>query len=387
MNRTCLMGIYPNNRLLLESERKEILDITCDVILFASGARERFLPFKGWTLPGVISTGMAQVLMKSSGILPAHRIMVAGSGLFLFSAAYEILKNKGKVISVLEQSGMMDKIRMVPTLLHQFSKVAEGGKYLSKIYLSGVPVKYRHKVVEARGNGELEEVVIGKVDSTGKLIQGTEKIIKTGALAVGYGFVPNIEAPQLAGCELEYSGSKGGWTVKVNDSLETTVPNVFAAGEITGIGGGLKSINEGKIAAVNILKKFEKIPSTQYYSQMAKLTKERKHHMQFVHYFNSLYNIPHNALLDIPDDTIVCRCEDITIGEIKKGIAAGYKTPKAIKTGMRVTMGNCQGRTCGPIIYDILTLLTGKQPDQTGPFHVRPPLKPLSIEALAGSIK
>ncbi len=383
LNRTCVVGVYPDNRLMMESERKKVLSVSYDLLLFATGARERFFPFKGWTLPGVYSTGMVQVMMKSSGILLARKMLIAGSGLFLFSVGYEFLKNKGKVFAILEQSGIMDKIKMLSLLFHQFSKFVEGGKFLSRIYLSGVPVKYRRKIVEARGTNALEEVVVGKVDSSGKLIEGTEKIYKTDALAVGYGFVPNIEGPQMAGCDLEFSDQKGGWTVKVNQGLETSVENILAAGEITGVGGALKSINEGKIAAFTILNKFEKIDKKNYQKQLKKLTKERKHHMKFVDYFNSLYKIPGNAVSDIPDETIICRCEDIKMREIKKGIGNGFTTPKGLKTAVRISMGNCQGRICGPVIYDILKVLAKQEPDTLGPFGARPPLKPVSIEAMA----
>jgi NADPH-dependent 2,4-dienoyl-CoA reductase/sulfur reductase-like enzyme len=383
MNRTCVVGIYPNKRLMLESERNRIMEVSGDVLLFATGARERYLPFKGWTLPGVYSTGMVQVLMKSSGVLPAGKILIGGSGLFLFSVGYEVLKNEGKVLAILEQSGMMDKIKMLPVLVHQLSKLSEGAKYLSALFFRGVPVKYGRRIIEARGTHALEDVVVGKVDRTGKLIEGTEKIYKTEALAVGYGFVPNVEGPQLANCALEFSGEKGGWIVKVDDKLETSVENILAAGEITGVGGALKSINEGKIAALSILRKFAKIDESDYQRQLKKLTKEREHHMRFVHYFNSLYRIPRQAILDVPDDTVICRCEDITMGQIKKGIASGYDTPMALKTGTRLSMGNCQGRTCGPVVYDILSAVNGREPGQAGMFHARPPLKPVSIEALA----
>lgn len=383
MNRTGLIGIYPENRLLLESEQKEVIPVSYDVLLFATGARERFLPFKGWTLPGVYSTGLVQVMMKSSGVMPDKKILIAGSGLFLFSVGFEFLKNKGKVLGILEQTGMMDKVKMLPLLFHQFSKFAEGGKFLSRIYLSGVPVKYRRKVVEARGNGCLEEVVVGKVDADGRLIEGTEKIYKTNTLAVGFGFVPNVEGPHLAGCELEFADSKGGWIVKVNDRLETSVENILAAGEITGVGGAFKSINEGKIAAYTILNKFEKIGEEEYLAHLRKLTKERAHHMEFVHYFNSLYRIPGGAVESIPDDTVVCRCEDITMGAIREGIVDGFTSARALKTAVRTSMGNCQGRTCGPVIYDILSILGKQSPESIGPFHTRPPLKPVSIQALS----
>lgn len=383
MNRTCVIGIYPGNRLMMESQRKEILDVTAGVLLFATGARERYIPFKGWTLPGVYSTGMVQVMMKSSGIIPAKKILVGGSGLFLFSVAYECLKNNAKVLAVLEQTPMLEKIKLLPQLIHQWPKVAEGGKYLSKLFFSGVSTHYRRKIIEARGNGILQEVITGKVDRRGTLIPGTEKIYKTEALAVGYGFVPNIEAPQLAGCKLHFDSDLGGWIVDVNEQLETSVENILAAGEITGVGGGLKSMDEGKMAALTILNKFRKIDEQDYHQRMMALTKKRNHHLGFARCFNSLYRPAPETLLDIPDDTIVCRCEDITIGEIKKGIANGYDNPMALKSGMRLSMGNCQGRTCGPLVYDIVHAVTGRHPEKSGPFKVRPPLKPVSIEALA----
>lgn len=383
LNKTAVVGIYTDeNKLMMETDKKEVLSVTYDTLLFATGARERFLPFKGWTLPGVYSTGLVQVMMKSSGILPAKKILIGGSGLFLYSVGYEFLKNKGKVSAILEQTGMLDKIKMLPLLFHQFSKFAEGGQFLAKIFFSGVPMKYRRKIIEARGNGTLEEVVTGKVDASGKLIAGTEKIYKTNALAVGYGFVPNIEGPQMAECDLEFAQSKGGWTVKVNDRLETSQQNILAAGEITGVGGALKSINEGKIAAFTILNKFDKMTDRDFQEQLRKLTKERKHHMKFVEYFNSLYKIPDGAVEEIPDDTVICRCEDITMADIKEGINNGFTTPRGLKTAVRATMGNCQGRTCGPVIYDILGVV-GKQEGAIEPFFSRPPLKPVSISALA----
>lgn len=383
MNRTTVVGIYPGNRLMLETERREIYSVTGETVLFATGARERFIPFKGWTLPGVYSTGMMQVLMKSSGVLPAADVLIGGSGLFLFSVGYEMLKNKGRVQAILEQSGMMDKIKMLPTLFHMMSKAGEGARYMSRLFFSGVPVKYRHKIVEARGKNAVEEVVAGKCDVSGRLIPGTEKIYKTSALAVGYGFIPNVEGPQMAGCELEFAANKGGWVVQVKNTMETSVAEVLAAGEITGVGGALKSINEGRIAALTLLKKFSRIAEAEFNSRLAQLSREREHHLQFMHYFNELYSIPAGYWDDIPDDVVVCRCEDVEMGEIRQGIAMGFTTPQGIKTAVRASMGNCQGRTCGPMVYDLLMKDSLQPRGSFGPYNVRPPLKPVTIEALS----
>ncbi len=382
LNRTCLAGVYEDNRLLLEIDRKTMRAVGYDTLLFATGARERYLPFKGWTLPGVYSAGMAQVLMKSSGVMPAKKMLIGGSGLFLFSVGYEFLKNKGKVLGILEQTGMFDKVKMVSQLFHQFAKFAEGGKFLSKIYLSGTPVRYRRKIIEARGDGQLEEVVIGKVDKDGRLLPGSEKVIATPALAVGYGFVPNVEGPQLAGCDLEYAADKGGWIVSSNDRLESSMENIFVAGEVTGVGGAFKSINEGKITAYSILERLGKIDGDTFQTHLRKLSAERKHHMKFVSYFNSLYQIPSGAITEIHDDAVVCRCEQVTMKEVKEAVAAGYNESGSLKTAVRCAMGNCQGRTCGPMVFDIMNTLSDSPHPHPGTFSARPPLKPVTLEAL-----
>ncbi|MCK5056514.1 MAG: FAD-dependent oxidoreductase [Candidatus Aminicenantes bacterium] len=384
INRGVVIGIYPEKKILVEVDEKEVITVNFDVILFATGARERFFPFKGWTLPGVYSTGLAQVLMKTSGVLLAEKILIGGSGLFLFAVAYETLRNRAGVTAILEQTAMLDKMKLISQLFHQFPKFVEGAKFLSKIFLSGVPVKFRRKIVEARGKESLQEVVTARVNKSGSIIPGTEKIHKTGALAVGYGFTANIELPQLAECKLDYSDAKGGWVVRVNDEMLTTREDIFAGGEITGIGGALKSINEGKTAALAILRRFDKIAEDDYFLRLKSLSRERKHHLKFGEYFNLLYKIPESTILDIPDETIVCRCEDVTMADIKKAVQADFNTPVSLKTAVRTGMGNCQGRICGPIIYDILSALTQKSPQEVGRFSVRPPVKPVSIASLLG---
>jgi len=245
--------------------------------IYPTGAREKYLPFKGWTLPGVYSNGMLQVMMKSSGILPSKKILLGGTGLFLFAVGYEILKNKAKVLGILEQSGMIDKVKMLPLFFDQFTKFAEGGKFLAKIYSSGTPVKYRRKIIEARGKNCLQEVVVGKVNSSGDIISGSEKIYKTDTLGIGYGFTPNIEGLGLAGCNLINKPELGGWIVSVDDYLQTSVENIYAAGEVTGVGG------------LSILKHFEKIELDVFNKNYKRILNERKKHLKFAKLFNSLY--------------------------------------------------------------------------------------------------
>lgn len=382
-NRTRVLGVYPGPELLLEEGEARVFRVRPRLVLFSTGARERFVPFKGWTLPGVVSAGAVQVLLKSSGVLPARRMLVGGAGLFLFAAAYEILRHGGKVEAVLEQTPLLPKAIMLTQFFRQFSKFAEGARFLGRIAMSGTPVHYRTRILEARGERDLQAVVTARVDRHGAPIPGSEKTYPLRSLAVGYGFVPNVELPHLAGCRLEHDAAKGGWVVRVNERLETSCENILAAGEITGIAGALKSITEGRIASWTILFRLGKTSEHDYLNRLSGLIRERHSHLQFGRYFNSLYRVPPRATLDAPDDTIVCRCEDVTVGEIKRAIAEGYRTPQALKIKTRVSMGDCQGRTCGAAVYDILDAFGHIAPGDMEPFHARPPVKPAELGSLA----
>ncbi|MBN2399552.1 MAG: FAD-dependent oxidoreductase [Candidatus Aminicenantes bacterium] len=383
LNRARVLGIYPGHEVLIEENEKKVRTLTAQRIIMATGAREKFLPFPGWTKPGVLSSGAVQVLIKSSGVLPARDLVIAGSGVFLYSVAYECLKAGAHVRAVLEQSRLVDKLPLAWQLLHQLPKLTEGTRFISKLLLSAVPLHFRTRIIEARGNGALEQVVSAPVDLSGKTINGREKTYRTPLLAVGYGFSANIELAQMAGCQSEYMAERGGWVVQTDSHLETSLPDIYAAGEITGIAGALKSICEGNIAALAILGRQGRMATADYEAEMAKLLRERHHHLQFGNYFNSLYSIPAAAYLDIPDDTLVCRCEDVSMGDIKKAVANGYDTPATLKIALRSAMGDCQGRVCGPALYDILAALTGRSQAAMTPLVVRPPIKPVRIDSLA----
>jgi thioredoxin reductase/bacterioferritin-associated ferredoxin len=382
INRAKVLGIYPGNQLFIEEENKKAHTVKAEIILLATGAREKLLPFRGWTLPGVITAGAAQILMKSSGILPAEKILIGGTGLFLYAVAHDYLNNLGNLISVLDQTSLIRKISILPYLFAQISRFSESAKFLLKIYFSGTPVRHGTQIIEARGKNTLETVVTVQTDGKGVKKNGTEKVYHTNCLAVSYGFTANIELPQQVECELDFENEKGGWVVKTNETLETTVPNIYAAGEITGIGGALKSVLEGHFCALSILHKFDKISVAEFYAKRNKYSSQRKRHIQFEKKFNALCIPSEETFKLIPDETVICRCEGTKIGEIKKAILNGYHTPGEIKKSVQIGMGSCQGRTCGPILYQILSAFINKPRQEIYPFTARLPIKAVSIRSL-----
>ena len=386
MTRTRVLEINDRRELLLEHDLDQLFALTPEIILLAAGAREKFVPFKGWTLPGVISTGAVQIMLKGSGVIPAEDMVMGGSGLFLYTVASEVITHGGRVSSIFNENSRMQKMGFARNLIGQGEKLKEGLGQAARILFSSTRVRHRYRIVEARGVNQLEEISVAKVDRFGAAIPGSEKVYPCECLAMGNGFAANIELGLLAGCSPEYDTDKGGWVIATAENFETSVPGVFAAGEVIGVGGALKSITEGKLAALSILNKLGKIDDSQYTDETRFLRKERKRHLKFGSAFNALTHLSPEKIKSISDDTILCRCEDITMGQVKGAIAAGCRTPVALKRATRTGMGICQGRICTPVLYEIIGAFTRTPVHELTPLSVRGPVKAVPLDVLAKPI-
>ena len=380
---TEILGIEDDGRVWALDEDGRIEKHQAETIVLATGARERFLPFPGWTLPGVISTGAAQILMKSSGMLPGRAHVIGGAGPLPLAVAGEISINGGHVSVYWNQSSWARQMRFLTGCRYHFSKLAMGMKYLAKLFFSRTIIGHGLKVLEARGEGHLEQVVLARMDRAGHAIACSEKTYDVDCLAVGYGFVPNLELPTLAGCQLEYNAAKGGWVVKVNENLQTSVPTMFAAGELTGIAGAEKSIIEGELVGLAVARQIGASLSSAHKKMMRQLHKRRQQEMAFGALVNQSCRPLSGTLSDLPDTTVICRCEDITLGQIRQQIDNGFTSLDAIKKATNSGMGNCQGRTCGPILQEILSGGQFQTDEIQQPFSIRSPIKPLRLAALA----
>jgi NAD(P)H-nitrite reductase large subunit len=202
-------------------------------------------------------------------------------------------------------------------------------------------------------------------------------------LAVGYGFSPTIELPQQAGCSVSYSVDKGGWHVNVDASMATTVTGIYAVGETTGIAGAAKSLVEGQIAAWDILYRQGRVNRQDLEDQIRPLMRQRNRQVQYGRFINQLCRLAPECYADIPDETIVCRCEEVSMGEVRRQLNNGFSTMNGIKKATRCGMGNCQGRTCGPILFDMISAFTQQPPATVGFTSARSPVKTVALGALA----
>ncbi|MEJ2640085.1 MAG: FAD-dependent oxidoreductase [Desulfosarcinaceae bacterium] len=348
-----VLGIYPENTLLVEAPPGRVSEYGARAVVLTTGARERQVPFKGWTLPGVISTGGAQILMKGSGILPGAKPLIAGCGPLLFVVAAEILAKGGKVMGILDLSSAAKKLNVFGAGPAIGSKLLEGALCLARLAAARVPLWQRRRVVEARGSRCLEAVVAARVDARGRVRPGTERVYPVDTLAMGHGFAPNIELPLQAGCRVRYADAAGGWHVAVNAAMQTSVAGIHAVGETTGIGGGGKSLVEGRLAAWHILKAMGRVKPAAHRRHVATLERRRR------------------------------RCEEIRLGEIRRAMGNGFTTLDGLKRATRCGMGLCQGRTCGPILIDLLRHVGRGCPEVIGPPSSRAPVKTVTLGALA----
>ncbi len=378
-----VLGIYPEHILLVQDSRGHVSEYRADTLILATGARERQLPFKGWALPGVMSTGAAQILMKNSGILPGRKTLIGGCGPLMLVLAAEILASRGQVLAVLDQSSPAMKLKAVSAGPAIWPKLLEGATYLARLAAARVPMTQGVRIVEARGGRRLQEVVVSRVDADGRIVQGTERIYTTDTLAVGYGFSPNIELPQQAGCAVNFSSAKGGWYVDVKDNMASTVAGIYAVGETTGIAGAGKSFIEGSIAAWTILNRQGAVDRQTYETNTRPLMRQRDRQVQYGRFLNHLCRLQPGCYTDIPDETVICRCEEITMADIRRQLNNEFTTMNSIKKTTRCGMGNCQGRICGPILSDILSAYSHRQPEDIGCPSARAPVKTVALGALA----
>ena len=379
----CVLGVFPEKHLLLSTSEESVKEIRARRIIFATGAREKVRPFKGWTLPGVMTLGAAQILLKYYGVLASSKILIAGAGPLVYLLSSQIIGAGGKVTTVLDRSSSATMLNAMWVMAGQLPKIGEGLLAMGRLIKKRVPLKHPMQVVEVKGQDKLEEVIAAKIAPDGTTVPGSQQRYETQLLACGNGFIPNIELPQLAGCDLTYAADMGGWIVKADASMETSVSGVFAAGEITGIAGGDKALVEGQLAALSILNQFGKLNSKKDRSRQAALLTKRKRCRRFGAFLNHQWAIHPREWAGIDDATIICRCEDITMGTIRSWIQEGFTSAPDLKKATRCGMGNCQGRTCAPLIYDILAAysVAGKQGPH--PLSVRTPVKPIPLGDLA----
>ncbi|KAA6457614.1 NAD(P)/FAD-dependent oxidoreductase [Acidobacteria bacterium AB60] len=332
----------PAPRTLRVQDDGGAADYSYQDLILATGARERFLPFPGWTLPGVLGAGGLQALVKSGLSVRDKRVVVAGSGPLLPAVAATLARHGARIQGIFEQAPLDRLARFAFTLAAHPGKILEGLRY--RVTTLSAPYRTSSWIVSAHGAEHLESVDV--------CIGDTSRRLACDYLACGFHLVPNLELPLLLGCTISDN------CVAVDANQQSSLPHVYCAGEVTGIGGLEKALCEGEIAALSSAGK-----------SAAHLFERRDRLARFARRLDVTF-APRRELAQLATpDTLVCRCEDVPRGALET-----CHSWREAKLHTRCGMGPCQGRVCGPAT----NFLFGWQQES-----VRPPLAPARVATLA----
>ena len=346
----------------------------------ASGAYERAAAFPGWDLPGVMTPGGAQTLGKTQHVLPGERIVLAGSGPFLLPVATTLIEAGANIVGIYEATRPAEWTRHAPRVFGHWARMGEAVRYWRTIRRAHVPVRFGHVVARAEGLDALERVVLMRCDSEGRVIPGTECVEAADTLCASYGFVPAVQVTRALGCEHRYDAAKGGWVPLHDDSMQTTVPGVYVAGEVAGIGGAHAAKAEGRLAGLHAARRLGKQVAA---SAISEAYRDRAQHRRFAKLLSDIFAIKPCVRDLISDDTVVCRCEEVHAREIRAAALAWGANVNFVKGITRCGMGYCQGRVCGPLVEDVTAAALGVPAGSVDSFHVRAPIKPVTVRDLA----
>jgi thioredoxin reductase len=332
---------------------RDYAGVQARAVVVATGAYDLQLPVPGWTLPGVMAAGAAQSLLKSSAVAAGRRVVVAGTGPFLLPVAAGLAQAGARVAAVVEAGQPLDYLRQPARLAGSWRKLPEAGGYLAGLARHRVPVLRRHAVIAARGDGRLESVTVARLDRDWRPVPGTERILAADVLAAGYGFVPQVELLGEAGAQLTAGahlapGAPAAVAVARADQ-QTTVPGLFTAGETTGVGGADLARAEGEIAG-RAAARFAGQPI----APPRAAVRARAALRRFAAVMQDVHAVRPGWAGWLADETVVCRCEEVTLGRMRAAAGLGADDARSIKLLARPGMGWCQGRICGPVVDALL---------------------------------
>jgi len=381
---TQVWGIFDDRRLaVIRAGCCQFLD--AERLVIAAGAYEFVPPFPGWTLPGVWTPGGAQTMAKTMGVLPGRRALVVGTGPFLLVVANHLHQAGVQVVAVVDAVRRSEVIASLPRLATSSCGLLwQGWRYLRRLREAGIPLINGHVIVRADGESELQEAAIAPCDVDWHPDPARVRTFSVDTLCVGYGFVPRIQLAQLAGCRLKYSEELGGWIPEVGEYGESTSPAVWCAGDGAGVAGAAVAELEGTLAGLAAARHAGFLEKAQFTDRTRRILRKLTRLRRFRAALDRLSRVRPGLSSLAENDTVVCRCEELTLAEIKEVIDQGDPTQRALKVATRLGMGPCQGRMCWPGVARCAAALTGRPIEKLGALSVRPPIQPVKLGDLAG---
>lgn len=376
-------SVFESNQLAVARENELIL-LDARAIIVATGAYERPVPVPGWTLPGVMTAGGAQLLLKSQRVRPGSRVLMAGTGPLPLVVANQMLDAGMEVVAFAESATMLGAWRFLPDLMRQPGLIRQGLGYIYRLKRAGVKMLRAHALRTIQGEGQVTSAVVGPVDSRGRPVPGSEKTFEVDTVCIGYGLIPSVWLTGMLGCRHVYNPLVGGWVPYFDETMQTDRLGIFVAGDGAGVAGVLAAKMQGTIAGLHAAAHAGSISRDQAVQAALPELRRLESMDRFRHAMDRIYQVYPDLYANVTDDTIVCRCEGITAGEIRSAVRAGTMNLNDIKKRTRSGMGYCQGTNCQPAIAAMLAREFGADPAEIKMVTTRPPARPIPLSLLTG---
>ena len=350
--------------------------IAADRVLLATGALERPMPVPGWTLPGVMTAGAGQILLKQAGVLARNAVLV-GSGPLLYLIAAQMVRAGTPPIAMIETQTRADLIRAarhVGGALRGWPYLLKGLKMLAELTRARVPRFTGATGIAIEGKCKAEAVTFTS--------KGRTQRVACETVFLHHGVVPNTQAARSLGIKHFWDAAQACFVPSVDEWAQSDVEGVFIAGDGAGIGGAKAAAIAGRLTALKVAADAGHITRSERDRQAQKLRLALSGELAARPFLDLAYP-PYAQALAPLDSTIVCRCEEVTAGDIRGFAKLGCLGPNQAKAFGRAGMGPCQGRYCGLTVTALLAEANQQTPDETGYFRIRPPLKPVTLGELA----
>jgi NADPH-dependent 2,4-dienoyl-CoA reductase/sulfur reductase-like enzyme len=360
------------DRHVYAASGKRLVTLPFDALILCTGATDRLMPVKGWNLAGTFTLGGAQIALKSQACAIGGQVAFMGTGPLLYLVAAQYLKAGANVAAVLDTSPVTLRLRALPKLLAQPAALWNGVALTLALKRGGVPVHTGIEPVEIEGSAESGVSAISFKNSKGRLHR-----MACDAVALGYHLRPEAQLADLARCEFHFDALTRQWLPQTDPDGRSSVPGVYLAGDGARIRGARAAEFAGRLAALVALSDLgHSVPDGAIMyarNNLARLSR-------FAQGLAEAFPWPVGQAATLPDDSIVCRCESICAGELRRVVnAAGAREANRAKAFSRVGMGRCQGRYCGHAAAEIIAHAAGIPVEQVGRLRGQGPVKPLPL--------
>ncbi len=346
-----------------------------DRLILANGAMERPMPFPGWTLPGVMTAGAGQILLKASGLLPQGRVVLAGSGPLLILLASQYLRagvTPAALVETTPGGRLGQALSLLPGALRAPAYLTKGMGLLRAV--RRIPRYRQARDLRAEGGETVEALSF--------TAQGGRHRVACDLLLLHQGVVPNLQITRALGLAHDWDDRARCWRPRLGDWGASGIDGIAVAGDGGGIVGAAAAALQGRLAGLQAAHQLSALSADERDRRAAPVKRALAREQAARPFLDRLY-APGEAFLSPADETLVCRCEEVRAGQIRAWVGLGCSGPNQTKAFGRPGMGPCQGRMCGLTVAEIIAKERGVSPAEVGYYRIRPPILPVTLGELA----